>query len=434
MDPTIASLQQILQSGEYEAIENVPIFDENTFEYVDAETKEKRSFHFDRSYLEEVVANCNKRAKTTGDLIPIGPGHTSKDLTQPETSQPPIWAYAAQLHLGPFGLARKLAILATFFVKKIYKDQVAQFPRRSVELWTGQKFIDWIALCKRTPQRDLGLLTFQNDLKLRYEMGFDMEEKDKYDPTKPPDKNEPAMPHESEVPEAPHEDEPAPGVPPEHHEHFMKSIKHHFPKLHEMHAHYMKSCGGKEHFGAGPGMPGAGNTFIPGDSEHPKKLNEVERMQKESENIRFTKLEAGMKQLAERNKALEIENADTKLRFEKAECERLVQALEYEGFQLDRAEEVKGLVPLSAEARGKRLDYIRKHYKQDPTGKLEIPGLGPVNLINNDLIQFQRNGPDTSKTSREQHEQAIKLATVSKGKMDYNEALAQVKGATNHAV
>lgn len=178
MDTATKSLKHILESPEYERIEGVPIFDEHDEfdgrKYIkDASGKQvinpnfgKLLRKFDKKRLEEIVAVCNKRARETGDLSPIGPGHLIPNGR--EEFQPPIWGYAAgEYRVGTFGPNSKLGILATLYMKKRVdlpdgrsitgRQTLQEFPRRSVELWHKDSMIDWIALLRQTPERDLGL-------------------------------------------------------------------------------------------------------------------------------------------------------------------------------------------------------------------------------------------------------------------------------------
>ena len=106
--------------------------------------------------MQEIVDNCNKRFKATGDACPITIGHTR--IGRPEEEQPPICGYAINFRLGRFGPSNKLAILADFYVEPKLWKEFLEHPRRSVEFFAQDAVFDPIAVLKRTPERDLGLI------------------------------------------------------------------------------------------------------------------------------------------------------------------------------------------------------------------------------------------------------------------------------------
>lgn len=164
MDAATKSLDHILKSGEYSVVKDIPVFDEHDEHDADGKLLRK----FDRKALQKIVDECNRRAKDTGDLSPHGPGHTINDA--PEHLQPVTYGYATNYKIGEYGPKKKLGILADFYVKNkvtrpdgVEADGIAEFksyPRRSVELWLRDGFIGHIALLRREPKRELGLVAF----------------------------------------------------------------------------------------------------------------------------------------------------------------------------------------------------------------------------------------------------------------------------------
>lgn len=181
MDAAIKSLKAITESDDFEFVGDIAVFDaheqfdgrkyiKDAKGQIVANPNHGKLIHkFDKSRLEEIVTVCNKRG-AAGDLTPIGPGHLIPDAN--ELAQPPVWGYTSgEYRVGEFGPQRKLGLLTGFFMKKRIeipdgaggtkvisgKQALAEFPRRSVELWHKESMIDWIALLRRTPERDLGL-------------------------------------------------------------------------------------------------------------------------------------------------------------------------------------------------------------------------------------------------------------------------------------
>ncbi len=174
-DTATISLQNILNGGDYELVRDVPVFDEHD-EY---DAKGQLARRFDAAKLTQIARTSNARRRT-GDLAPIGAGHTVTDQYDPatrqllykakETDQPPIWGYVGEFKVGRYGPGGKLAIVADFYMRRKItietpngertlsgRQALEEFPRRSIELWYADDTIDWVALLRRTPQRDLGL-------------------------------------------------------------------------------------------------------------------------------------------------------------------------------------------------------------------------------------------------------------------------------------
>lgn len=322
-DSATTSLEHVLQSGEYIRVPDVALFDEHD-EFDEHGNLVRR---FDRAALQTIADRCNARARTSGDLSPFGPGHTFDDVFDKKTGkllykakeedQPiPMGFIGPNYRVGRYGPGGKLAIVADLYVQRRVQTKdgsvvdglqyLKTFPRRSVELWSEDGIIDWVAVLRRTPQRDLGLLTYARAVhyvrggdgaqmvpaaalfsaggktKLRYAMGESMP-------------NDPSQPPVAAAPEAPVQPPNGAGaeLPPEHQKLAMAYAKHlmqHHPVFKYMaacHAKYgAQEAGhipeedaggvgapeaavpgpGGEHYSAGG--PGGGNTFIPGLARH----------------------------------------------------------------------------------------------------------------------------------------------------------------------
>lgn len=125
----------------------------------------------DRGLLEEIAANSQRRIEDTGDECPIILGHTPEKAGEPS---PPIVGFASNFRVEQFGRVNpRAAIVADFRFPKRLKEQLRQFPRRSVEVWPKDKIIDPIALLgSETPRRDLGLMRYSRGAgeRVRYSM------------------------------------------------------------------------------------------------------------------------------------------------------------------------------------------------------------------------------------------------------------------------
>lgn len=178
-DAATRSLDSLNDRSQWEVIPAVPVFDAHDEEVSPDAAQATPAWvvregdrlvrRFDRQALQELADRANRRDRESGDLSPVGPGHTVPDQYDadgrlvrkvPEGEQPPVWGYARNWRVGEFGPSRKLGLLCDLYVRSDRADEVRRdYPRRSVELWLRDRMIDWIALLRRTPRRDLGLLT-----------------------------------------------------------------------------------------------------------------------------------------------------------------------------------------------------------------------------------------------------------------------------------
>jgi hypothetical protein len=113
----------------------------------------------DEGLLQLLAENSNARAEGTGNYALIFVGHT--DDEGDEDDQPDVVGYARNFRVSPF-MGRPCLYADLYFYKSDYK-RAMKYPHRSVERFRseedrGANFIDAIALLKRTPERDLGLL------------------------------------------------------------------------------------------------------------------------------------------------------------------------------------------------------------------------------------------------------------------------------------
>jgi hypothetical protein len=124
----------------------------------------------DEHDLAQIVANTNHRVER-GEYPLLTIGHFRED--QPETEQPPLVGYLRNFVLGTF--RDEPCILADEFVDARYYDEVLTYPRRSVEMWASgsnpeSNYIDSVAVLRRSPERDLGLVTFSRSGRVRVQM------------------------------------------------------------------------------------------------------------------------------------------------------------------------------------------------------------------------------------------------------------------------
>lgn len=144
--------------SQYILVDRVPVLDEHL------RTRRKDdgtpiTEYVSPEQLKVIAFNSTQRADR-GELGLVFIGHT--DPGKPETEQPPLAGFMRNYRMG-VDQADRPVILADLYIKKIFRDLISEFPRRSVEIFrktTPHGYIDSLALLKRAPERDLGLVTY----------------------------------------------------------------------------------------------------------------------------------------------------------------------------------------------------------------------------------------------------------------------------------
>lgn len=403
LDSASKSLNAILEglrTGEFVEIPDVPVFDlhdeHDMRRYVrDAKGQQvanpdygKLLQRFDHDRLQRIVANCNRRAEETGDLAPIGPGHTIPGYAVPETSQPPIYGYAGEYKVGTYGPGGRTGILTKLYARKEHEEDVKKaYPRRSIELVPGEDFIDWIALLRRSPQRDLGLLTYSREASEAIQQRFSPWENEKYQPVfnalgaplhgcYSPDgklrysldffeersmtpqqvpgaqqnmgQQPPMQPQQSSQPPAPQMDALSPDE---------------MLQAQRFWNHYMRGEAVRAMGNGQPAYPSPQNTTMPNPSPAPVGTipeDDRMRMAREQEAIRYGRLEQELAQI-------KTEREAEKVRYQRDAFERPLIQLEAEGCEFDRAHELETMLRLPDEAsRTQHLERLRRYNRVGP--------------------------------------------------------------------
>lgn len=149
-------------------VDNVYILDECE---VTRKVEDKNvKVNIDQVKLSQICDINNKRFRETGDKVPLIIAHNNGN------GEKKVVGYAKNFRVTDFFQTGRKAIAATFEVMKDCVDEVRKYPRRSVELLINSGKLDPIALLGgTTPERDLGLLHFQNDgPKLKFSYGVDL--------------------------------------------------------------------------------------------------------------------------------------------------------------------------------------------------------------------------------------------------------------------
>lgn len=193
-DPTMDFLASLEDETLYERKENVPAFvaHKRKFKGKDGRTQEIEVTEAD---LRQIAANALKREKETGTLAVIKIGHVRPE--EDEESQPDILGYIRDWRVGTFGPENKTALLYTEYVKRERLQERKKYPFRSPEYYPGKKQITGVAILKRDPELDLGMVAYERTVTigrrdgslLCYSAEVNAMPDATQDPTMPPDPN-----------------------------------------------------------------------------------------------------------------------------------------------------------------------------------------------------------------------------------------------------
>jgi hypothetical protein len=137
-------------------VPSVPLLDEHEMSGADG----RPVAQVDRSVLEEIARNNNKRVTDTGDPATLILGHTSDD---PRAEERPAKGFVVNYQVKPFKRDESgrviYAIHGDYKVRPQNAHLLEEYPRRSVELWWQKKELDPIAMLGgSSPERDLGVV------------------------------------------------------------------------------------------------------------------------------------------------------------------------------------------------------------------------------------------------------------------------------------
>jgi hypothetical protein len=177
-------------ASRYVRVDRVPIIDTCERSYFKTDPKTGKQIRvdesIDRNQLKNILENSRQRAEK-GEYGIVFLGHTNDGDS--ETNQPPIAGYLDNYQLGEH--EGQPTILADMYIDKEDCDPsktLRQFPRRSAEIIAISKptgYIDSVALLKRTPERQLGLVTSHYNNKSKDIYRFECPECEKSHMAKP---------------------------------------------------------------------------------------------------------------------------------------------------------------------------------------------------------------------------------------------------------
>lgn len=153
----------------FERVDNVPIFGKHT-KKKKAPDGTWHTVKVEDEDLEEIGDACDEM-EAKGNLPVITPGHRNLDPKVSEEDQPAPWGYMRWLRPGfykaPDGKQIK-TLLCTQYISKTARDKFGKpvsqaartFPFRSVDYYADTHEITGLALLRRDPELDLGLISY----------------------------------------------------------------------------------------------------------------------------------------------------------------------------------------------------------------------------------------------------------------------------------
>lgn len=371
----------------YERIDDIPIFAKHAGKKKGSDGKWHEVKVDDRDLQE--ISQAYQEMEKSGSLPVITPGHRIVDQEVSEEDQPEPWGYCRNLrpgtYIGPEG-NKVPTLLGTYYLSKkaISKDgkpanvAARTFPFRSVDYYAGLKKISGVALLRRDPFLDLGLVSYVSYA----------QENVMPPPTEPPDSrvtDEAQGGVDGAVADATGDE-----LTPEEAGTAMRYMKHyerHHPPMKYMCDRYKAEQVGDMGAGGGVADPAVeGATDIPPgaapkETQHPEKppmdqnANGVAPVQYASaaQLEQYAREQAAMKQTIAR---LEKSKAESdKLLGEERRARRLTQygselarLKDVERYEFDEKEELEICENYTPEQFQKHIGRLRKICKQDPTG------------------------------------------------------------------
>lgn len=331
-DPTLDFLARLDDPTQWVVVKNVPVFRPHKRTVKQADGTDQ-TVEVTEADMPRIAAKYQRLEKEFGVIPRMTLGHTLLDPQTPERKQPPIVGYGRNLRVGTFGPAKAVAVLADCYYRRDCWEEAKEYPYRSAEYYSNSKEITGIALLKRDPQLDMGMVTYRRGESPYYlYMGDDAKMDDKANPAgegspvDPPDAaQEKLTPEEEKMADK-----------------FMRHYSRKFPAMQQFMAAPAPACPS----GTNGGPP------APGRQDMGRQDSPV---------------------LNARVQALENQLRETQSQYVRAECERELERLESTGYQLDKAQEAAAMLPMTPEQRSARLKYIQQFYRQAPVGNSFLP-------------------------------------------------------------
>lgn len=355
-DPTLELLSRLEDESQWSVKRNVPIFKAHRRKKRDPQTGKITEIEVTEAELEEICETYQRIFDESGVPPRILIGHTLDNA--PEAAQPATIGWALNLHVGKWGPKGLPGILCDEYIEPRHAAERAKYPFRSPEYYAGRQQIASVALLKRDPELDLGVV-YEREETVAYERA-----------------GRPFLySREINMPDMEHEDptKPVPGAQtPEDAEY--EKAKGHIEKYLSGHPAWKYACDQAAAAAAPPpGVVPAAGAMPPAAPKEPEKMSRTEQALKYERD-----------QLNKRVADLERENRLERYR-------RQLDDLVGRGVMLDVDEELAECADMDSAAFAKRIDKIATHYTRDPAGVPHVPvltgGVGKTPLDENEITE-----------------------------------------------
>lgn len=303
MDATLQTLARFADPNAWDIVPNVPIFAVHKI-FKRGPNGEKVKVEVTEDDLKKIVQMARHQEQANGVCPRMTLGHMHLPKDTPEQQQPPPVGWGRNLRVGRWGPEQKIGLLADQWFQKGKKPASGDYPYRSVEYYPDTHEITGIALLRRDPELDLGLVTYERGAPC---FCYSKEGEDMAEPAEPKqDGLEPTGQPDAAAPD------------PEFQEHFMRCVRHSFPHLEKMHAAHMKQYeSGAAPAAAAPGAPAKPAFPSATDGAMPPPVEPPIEDDEEMQHMRRNFPRQYQRVIAERNETFQLRNRDRLSQYER---------------------------------------------------------------------------------------------------------------------
>jgi hypothetical protein len=380
-DAATIAIAELGNPDQYEVKRAVPIFRAHTRRVFNEETGAYETKTVTEADL-PVIAEHMRALEAEGRAFRLTEGHINPKGT--EAQQPRLLGFQRNARFGTFGPEKVPCVLVDEYARREAIETLKNRPYRSAEFYRESKKITGAAALLRDPELNLGIVLYHHT-PARGRDGATH-----YSATETPwYYAEPIMADE------PKNDDLSPEEV-EQYEKMCRYIAQKFPKV----------------FAAAPGLPGGDNTAVPdGKKKDEQAMNFDATTQPELYALQ-QRLDEEKRQREKDRAALERVQKERDLEKVNGLLDRLESI---EKFEINREETKLELLAADEAGRQRIAARIRRFHPKRP-------GEEPIEVYAGDV----EGGNRERETTREQGEQAVKIAT--KEGVSYDEALARVRG------
>ncbi len=111
--------------------------------------------------LPRIAGEIERREQESGVVPVMTIGHRRQsDPAFPEVNQPPVVGFARKARVGTFGPQNVPCVLGTLYYKREWRPEAKEYPFRSMDFFPPTMAVTGVALLKRDPFLQLGMVTY----------------------------------------------------------------------------------------------------------------------------------------------------------------------------------------------------------------------------------------------------------------------------------